>query len=513
VILAIGQEPDTLYLTLGSRPLELLRDKSVKLENSRILLVDKTGIFAGGDMVLGPSTVTEAIGQGKLAAKAIINFIEGKDIAEIENAVVKEYESEKRLKADEVFTKEELGQFERSRRHHIRKILPGDRINNFDEVVSAFSEEQALLEAERCLNCGICSDCQQCFAVCGAHAIDYSHRQEIITREVGAIVAAIGTEIFNTDVFEEYGGGKIEDVISAMQYERLMCASGPTGGHIVRPSDKKEPETVVFLSCVGSRDKSKGMPYCSGACCMYLAKQSILTKEHMPHSKSIIFYTDIRSPGKDYDEFIIRAKEYGTQYIRGKVSKLYKRGDKVIVRGVDTLLSMPMEIEADLVVLAPAMIPSHGAKQLAEVLNITSGPFGFYTESHPKLRPIETNTSGIFLAGACQSPKDIPDSVAQGSATAAKVLGLMSRDKLLSNPIVAAVDRTRCIGCNKCLMVCPFSAIEEFKLKDNRKIVQVLESVCKGCGICEATCPIDAIALNGFNDEMILEELKAFSIF
>jgi heterodisulfide reductase subunit A len=245
---------------------------------------------------------------------------------------------------------------------------------------------------------------------------------------------------------------------------------------------------------------------------MYLAKQSILTKEHMPHSNSIIFYTDIRSPGKDYDEFIIRAKDYGTQYIRGKVSKLYKKGDKVIVRGVDTLLSMPMEIEADLVVLAPAMIPSRGAKQLAEVLNITSGPFGFYTESHPKLRPIETNTSGIFLAGACQSPKDIPDSVAQGSATAAKVLGLMSKDKLLSNPIVAAVDRTRCIGCNKCLMVCPFSAIEEFKLKD-RKVVQVLESVCKGCGICEATCPIDAIALNGFNDEMILEELKAFSIF
>jgi heterodisulfide reductase subunit A len=291
-----------------------------------------------------------------------------------------------------------------------------------------------------------------------------------------------------------------------------MCASGPTGGHILRPSDKKEPKTIVFLSCVGSRDKSRGMPYCSAACCMYLAKQAILTKEHIHDSNSIIFYTDIRSPGKDYDEFIIRAKEYGTQYIRGKVSKIYKKGSKLIVRGVDTLISEPLEIEADLVVLAPAMIPSKGSRQLAEVLNISTGSFGFYTESHPKLRPVETNTAGIFLAGACQSPKDIPDSVAQGSATASKILALMSKDKLLTNPIVATVNNIRCIGCNKCLYVCPFSAIEELELKD-RKIVKVIETVCKGCGLCEATCPIDAISLNGFNDEMILEELEAFSTF
>ncbi len=273
----------------------------------------------------------------------------------------------------------------------------------------------------------------------------------------------------------------------------------------------KEPKTIVFLSCVGSRDKSRGMPYCSGACCMYQAKQAILTKEHIHDSKSIIFYTDIRSPGKDYDEFIIRAKEYGTQYVRGKVSKIYKQGSKLIVRGVDTLIGKPLEIEADLVVLAPAMIPSKGSKRLAEILNITSGSFGFYTESHPKLRPVETNTAGIFLAGACQSPKDIPESVAQGSATASKILALMSKDKLLTNPIVAAVDKVRCIGCNKCLNVCPFSAIEEQELRD-RKVVSVIETVCKGCGICEATCPIDAISLSGFTDEMILEELDAFSL-
>lgn len=511
VILAIGQEPDTEYLTEGSEKIELMPDKTVKMDKKEILLVDKSGIFAGGDMLLGPSTVTEAIGHGKIAARVISKFIEGSSFEEIEAEIKNEQESEKSLKADEVFTAEELAQFERAKRNSIKKINPADRVGNFKEVVSTFMEEEALKEADRCLDCGICSDCQQCAKACEANAIDYSHKEEILTREVGAIVVATGADIFNTDVFEEYGSKEFEDVISAIQYERLMCASGPTGGHIIRPSDKKEPETIVFLSCVGSRDKSKGMPYCSAACCMYLAKQAILTKEHMPNSNSTIFYTDIRSPGKSYDEFIIRAKEYGTQYVRGKVSKIYKQGSKLIVRGVDTLIGKPLEIEADLVVLAPAMIPSKGSKQLAEVLNITSGTFGFYTESHPKLRPVETNTAGIFLAGACQSPKDIPDSVAQGSATASKILAMMSKDKLLTNPIVAVVDKVRCIGCNKCLYVCPFSAIEEQALKD-RKVVQVIETVCKGCGLCEATCPIDAISLNGFNDEMILEELDAFSI-
>ena len=512
VILATGQEPDISYLTSGKTEFEINPDKTVKLEMKEILLVNNRGLFAGGDIILGPSTVTEAIGHGKLAARVISDFLEGKNLDEIEAKVKDEKENEKRLKPEEVFTKEELELFEKFKRTRHGKISVKERISSFNEVIKAMSEEQAIVEAQRCLNCGICSECLECVKACEANAIDHNQREEIIKREVGAIVVATGAEIFNTDVFGEYGGGELDDVISAVKYERLMCASGPTEGHIQRPSDGREPKTVVFLSCVGSRDKSRGMPYCSAACCMYLAKQAILTKEHIPDSNSYIFYTDIRSPGKDYDEFIIRAKEYGTHYIRGKVSKIYKRGQKLIVRGVDTLISEPIEIEADLVVLAPAMIPPKNAKKLAEILNITAGPFGFYTESHPKLRPVETNTAGIFLAGACQSPKDIPDSVAQGSATASKVLALMSKDKLLTDPIVAKVDQIRCIGCDKCLMVCPFRAIEELSLKD-RKVVKVIESVCRGCGLCEATCPIDAISLSGFTDEMILEELNAFSLY
>ena len=511
VILAVGQEPDVDYLNIGKRNFEITPDKRIKLNRQEILLVNDEGIFAGGDMVLGPSTVTEAIAHGKLAADVITKFIQGIKYEDIVKEIEEKKRSEIYLKPDEIFTAKELDSFSKSARAKINKLKNEQRINNFKEVILPFNEEEALKEAQRCLDCGICSECHECIKACQANAIDYNQKEEIITKNVGAIVTATGTDIFDTSVFEEYGVNEFSDVITSVQYERLMCASGPTGGHIIRPSDKKEPEKIVFLSCVGSRDRSKGMSYCSSACCMYLAKQAILTKEHLPKSTSLIFYTDIRSPGKDYDEFIIRAQEYGTQYIRGKVSKIYKKGEKLIVRGSDTILGKSIEIEADLVVMAPAMIPSKGYKKLAETLNISTGSFGFFTESHPKLRPVETNTSGIFLAGACQSPKDIPASVAQGGAAAGKVLALMSKDELATDPIVAKVDQVRCIGCNKCLMVCPYSAIEEVKIRD-KNVVKVIDSVCKGCGLCEATCPIDAISLNGFTDEMLLEELKAFSI-
>jgi heterodisulfide reductase subunit A2 len=513
LVLAIGQRPETAYLVTGDKKFKTTRWDSVEMKNEDILLVDDAGIFAGGDVVTGPSTVTEAIGHGKLAAKVIHRYISGEKLEDIAKDISEQQKAVKKLKAEEVFTKKELESFEKDERLEVDKLDPVERIKSFAEVLKPITEEQALREASKCLNCGICSECEECIKACQAECIDYSQKEQIITKKVGAIAVTVGVDILEADVFGEYGGGDLEDVITSLQYERLMCASGPTHGHIVRPSDKKEPKNIVFLSCVGSRDRSRGLEYCSSSCCMYLAKQAILTKEHIPDSKSTIFYTDIRSPGKDYDEFVDRAKKYGTNYIRGRVSKVYRRekDGKLIIRGVDTVLNRTAEVEADLVVLATAMVPTAKAKELAGILNISTGPFGFFKESHPKLRPVETNTSGVYIAGACQSPKDIPTSVAQGSAVAAKILALMSADKLASDPIVAKVNQARCIGCNKCLMVCPFSAIEEVSLRD-KNVVNVIETVCKGCGLCEATCPINAVSLNGFTDEMLLEELKAFSL-
>jgi heterodisulfide reductase subunit A len=351
--------------------------------------------------------------------------------------------------------------------------------------------------------------CGVCAKVCPTGAINYDQQDEIVTEDIGAIVVATGYGLLDQERLPEYGGGRYPDVISGIQYERFLNASGPTSGHIVRPSDHEEPKTVVFVSCAGSRDKSIGVPYCSNFCCMYIAKQAILTKDHIPDSQSYVFYMDIRSPGKGYDEFTRRAQEdYGVKYIRGRVSRIYPKGKKMIVQGADTLLGTMVEVEADLVVLATAAIAADGAPQMAEKLHISYDTFGFYVESHPKLRPVETNTSGVFLAGACQGLKDIPASVTQGSAAAAKVLSLFSKDMLESDPAIAQVNINTCVGCYKCLRTCPFGAIVEDTLRSGKKVAKVIETVCAGCGVCTATCPCGSIQLQHFTDNQLLAEVN-----
>ncbi|WP_027368152.1 CoB--CoM heterodisulfide reductase iron-sulfur subunit A family protein [Desulfocurvibacter africanus] len=351
--------------------------------------------------------------------------------------------------------------------------------------------------------------CGVCAKICPSGAIEYDQQDEVVGEKVGAIIAATGFDLFDYTRYGEYGGGRYPDVITSIQYERMLSASGPTGGHIKRPSDSKEPKSIVFVQCVGSRDKSIGRPYCSGFCCMYTAKQAILTKDHIPDSQSYVFYMDIRAPGKNYDEFTRRGmEEYGTQYIRGRVSMIYPQGDKYIVRGADTLLGTQVEVEADLVVLAVGAESSKGSPELAEKLRISYDAYGFFMESHPKLKPVETNTAGVYLAGSCQGPKDIPSSVGQGSAAAAKVLSLFSRSQLESDPQVSMVDIKRCIGCGKCIATCPFGAIEAIDFRGQPK-AQVIETVCQGCGICTATCPQGAIQLQHFTDNQILAEVNA----
>ncbi|GAB6039040.1 CoB--CoM heterodisulfide reductase iron-sulfur subunit A family protein [Fundidesulfovibrio butyratiphilus] len=391
-----------------------------------------------------------------------------------------------------------------------------DRFNEFVAPTTAINipfpqaiPKVAVINPEYCIQfkkgkCGVCAK------ICPAGAIDYKMEDRIETFNVGAIVAATGYSLFDVTKYEEYGAGKYKDVITSLQYERLLNASGPTQGHVKRPSDGREPKTVVFISCVGSRDPSKDRPYCSNFCCMYQAKQAILTKDHIPDSKQYVFYIDIRAPKKAYEEFIRRAQEeYGVNYIRGRVSKIYPMGDKLIVRSADTLMGQQVEVEADLVVLAAGIQAATGASNLAEKLRISYDHYGFFVEGHPKLRPMETNTAGVFLAGVCQGPKDIPESVAQGSAAAAKAMVLLSKDMLESDPQVSVVNQSRCIGCGKCIKVCPFQAIKEVTLRNGEKKAEVIETVCQGCGICGVTCPQSAIQLEHSKDDQLLAEVEA----
>ncbi|MGA2296935.1 MAG: CoB--CoM heterodisulfide reductase iron-sulfur subunit A family protein [FCB group bacterium] len=368
--------------------------------------------------------------------------------------------------------------------------------------------------------------CSMCVKVCGREAIDFAQEDSYITADVGAIIAATGYKLYTIDKkapesiykgYGEYGYGKYKDVINGLQFERLASASGPTSGEILRPSDKKEPKKIVFIQCVGSRDESKGISYCSKICCMYTAKHAMLYKHKVHDGDAYVFYMDIRAGGKMYEEFVRRAiEEDGVVYIRGRVSKIYEQNGKYIVKGEDTIAGLPVEIDADMVVLATAMIAQPEAPKLAQTLGVPYDKYGFLSEVHPKLRPVETSTGGIFLAGACHSPKDIPECVAMASAAAAKALVLFGSDILEREPIVAKVNESTCAGCFYCQKVCAYSAIERKEIKDrNGNVIKVVayvnSSLCQGCGTCNATCPSKSVELLGFRDEQIYAEIHALA--
>ena len=367
--------------------------------------------------------------------------------------------------------------------------------------------------------------CGACAKACPKQCIDYTQEDKLETVKVGAIVVATGFEVEPGKLYGEYMYGEHPDLITGMQLERMINVSGPTGGHIVRPStfnpktgEGQEPKTIVFIQCCGSRDEEKGVPYCSKVCCMYTAKQALLLKEKLPQAKTYIFYIDIRAAGKGYEEFVNRVQdEFQANYIRGRIAEIIPEGDHLLVRGADTLLGRQVEIEADLVVMATPLLARPDVKELARRLNLQTDKHGFFTEAHPKLRPAETLTDGIFLAGGCVFPRDIPESVAAGGAAAAKVVDLLSKDHLESQPTVSIIDADLCAGCLTCVKVCPFTAIEEVEVEDpkthvKRRIARVNEGLCKGCGTCAAACPSGCASLRGFTDDQILAELDAVSV-
>lgn len=368
--------------------------------------------------------------------------------------------------------------------------------------------------------------CQLCKKVCGRNAIDFEQQDEFITEDVGAIIAATGYKLYSIEKakdgspyegYGEYGYGIYKDVINGLQFERIASASGPTNGEILRLSDKKVPKKVVFIQCVGSRDEAKGFSYCSKICCMYTAKHAMLYKHKVHDGEAYVFYMDIRANGKGYEEFVRRAiEEDGVQYIRGRVSKIYEEDGKYIVKGEDTIAGLPVTIDADMVVLATAMIAQPDAPKLAQMLGVPYDKYGFMQEVHPKLRPVETSSGGIFLAGACHSPRDIPESVAMASAAAAKALVLFGSDMLEREPTVAKVNENTCAGCFYCQKVCPYNSIEVKEIRDRQgnliKVVAYVNSgLCQGCGTCNATCPSKSVELIGFKDEQIYSEIYALS--
>jgi heterodisulfide reductase subunit A len=323
-----------------------------------------------------------------------------------------------------------------------------------------------------------------------------------LTFDVGAIVVATGYELYPKQRLGEYGGGQYPDVIDGLQFERMLASDGPTGGEIRRPSDGRVPQEVVFVQCAGSRDPEQHKPYCSKVCCMYVAKQAIMYKQRVPEGQAYVFYIDIRSQGKGYEEFVQRAMEdYDVLYLRGKASKVFEEDSKVVVWGVDTLTGVPLEVEADLVVLATATVPSSEAKDLGQRLRVSVDEHGFFSEAHPKLRPVESLTAGIFLAGAGQFPKDIPETVAQAGGAAAKVLQLFSQREMVQEPTIAHVNEELCSGCGLCVAACPYEART---MHPWRPIAVVNQALCQGCSACVAVCPNKACSVHNFDTVQVL---------
>ena len=362
--------------------------------------------------------------------------------------------------------------------------------------------------------------CGVCARVCSAGAIDYTQKDELIEEEYGAIVAATGFNPIDLSQFNEFAYAQSPDVVSSLEFERLMNAAGPTGGTLLRPSDGKHPRTIVFVQCVGSRcdGAQKGKPYCSKICCMYTAKHAMLCREKYPDTEVYVFYIDVRTPGKNFDEFYRRAvEEYGVHYIKGMVGKVIPQNGVLKVQASDLLDNRQLHIDADMVVLAAAIEPDKSARSLATMLTASMDTNDFFTEAHPKLRPVESPTAGIFLSGACQGPKDIPETVAQAGAAAAKVIGLLSKSQLLCNPCTAQPDESMCNGCSSCEKVCPYGAItyinKEFRGPNRttvlRRVAQVNPAVCQGCGACTVACMSGAMDLKGFSNRQIMAEVDA----
>jgi heterodisulfide reductase subunit A len=329
-------------------------------------------------------------------------------------------------------------------------------------------------------------------------------KDEVAYLDVGQIMVSTGYKQFDPSVIPQYGYGRLDNVITGLEFERMLSSTGPTDGKIL--IDGEPPRSVAILHCVGSRDKNFNS-YCSRVCCMYALKFAHLVRERT-EAEVYQFYIDMRAFGKGYEEFYTRIMDEGTTMVRGKVAEVTKAPagspGRLLVKAEDTLLGVRREVPVDLVILCPAMVPSDGSEELRQLLHISASGDGFLLERHPKLDPVGTASDGIYIAGCAQGPKDIPDTVAQASAAASKMLGWMARGEMTIDPIKAEIQEELCGGCRVCNALCPYNAISWV---EDKKVARIEEALCKGCGICVAACPASAIAGAGFTDQQIYAEI------
>jgi heterodisulfide reductase subunit A len=509
VIVSISQRPDQAWHGNGSKPppaLTFTRWGTLQVDPES-LATPVEGVFAGGDLVMGPKTVVESMGQGRRAAEAIDKYLRGAPPAGFTSHMPPAQPS---LGFEErpYLQSPTYGDIERMPRVDMPKRVAAERIADYEEVDLGLSEEEARREANRCLHCGACVECHSCEDACPPKAIRLDMEDEVTTLDVGQILVATGFKSFDASKMTQYGYGRLDNVVTSLEFERMVNSTGPTGGKVLLKNGQP-PRAVGIVHCVGSRDENYNR-YCSRVCCMYALKFAHLVKERTD-ADVYQFYIDMRAAGKGYEEFYLRVLQEGTTAIRGKVAEVVPAlsangtDPHLLIRAEDTLIGKYREIPVDMVVLCTAIEPQSDAAEVGRTFSLSRSPDGFFLERHPKLDPVGTTTDGVYIGGCSQGPKDIPDSVAQAQAAAARILALIGKGEVLIDPIRAVVDEKLCGGCMTCIGLCPYLAIS---FDHEQEVARVNEALCKGCGTCVAACPASAIAGAGFTDDQILAELQ-----
>ncbi len=493
VIWAVGQRPDFSFLPQDG---SINTRFPVGIQTNDEMMTTQPGVFCAGDVRRGLTFfVVDAIAEGHHVARCVDRYLRGAEgMPEPHKPPVAH------LDKAEVEAKIAQGIAGGYDRIPIHTLTRSERRNNFREVDLTLTEAQAMIEAERCVQCGICAECLECVAACERGAINHDMQPERIELTTGAIIMATGFQDFDPSIAPEYGYGRLENVITAMEFERMINNSGPTSGK-VHLANGQPPQSVAILHCVGSRDKNYHA-YCSRACCMYSLKLAQLVHDYVDAEVHEI-YRDMRTFGKDYEEFYVRTQQKeGVHFYHGRISSVEQQNGQLMVRWDESFYNQPDHIAVDMVILATGFEPQPDTAEVASRFGISRGRDGFFLERHPKLGPVETATDGIFLAGACQSPKDIPDSVAQAGGAAAAALSLIDQGIVVLDPSVAQVTPLLCAGCGQCVATCPYDAIT---LRDG--VAEVNGYQCKGCGTCAATCPNKAMHLIHYDDQQIIAEL------